>query len=144
MTVATALSVALPVMASFITVPKAIALLLLPSFVTSVWQTFHGGQFSVSVRRLWPFLIAILLASAILAVMAIITNPQPSPLPAPLRRIGQSLSLDWTRLSFGIYGAMPLAILMAFDDGHTNSRTPYLALSALGMVASALMRNEAQ
>jgi len=49
--------VALPVMASFITVPKAIALLLLPSFATSVWQTFHGGQFSVSVRRLWPFLI---------------------------------------------------------------------------------------
>jgi hypothetical protein len=49
--------VALPVMASFITVPKAIALLLLPSFVTSVWQTFHGGQFSASVRRLWPFLI---------------------------------------------------------------------------------------
>lgn len=49
--------VALPVMANFITVPKAIALLLLPSFATSVWQTFHGGQFSPSVRRLWPFLI---------------------------------------------------------------------------------------
>jgi len=49
--------VALPVMASFITVPKAIALLLLPSFATSVWQTFHGGQFSASVKRLWPFLI---------------------------------------------------------------------------------------
>ncbi|HSC94558.1 MAG TPA: sulfite exporter TauE/SafE family protein [Burkholderiales bacterium] len=49
--------VALPVMASFITVPKAIGLLLLPSFATSVWQTFHGGQFRASVRRLWPFLI---------------------------------------------------------------------------------------
>jgi hypothetical protein len=49
--------VALPVMASFISVPKAIALLLLPSFATSVWQTFHGGQFSASIRRLWPFLI---------------------------------------------------------------------------------------
>jgi uncharacterized membrane protein YfcA len=49
--------VALPVMASFISVPKAIALLLLPSFATSVWQTFHGGQFGASVRRLWPFLL---------------------------------------------------------------------------------------
>ena len=51
--------VALPVMASFITVPKAIALLLLPSFTTSVWQTFHGGQFRASVRRLWPFLLGL-------------------------------------------------------------------------------------
>lgn len=50
--------VALPVMATFITVPKAIALLLLPSFATSVWQTFYGGQLRASVRRLWPFLIA--------------------------------------------------------------------------------------
>lgn len=49
--------VALPVMANFITVPKAIALLLLPSFATSVWQAFYGGQFGASVRRLWPFLI---------------------------------------------------------------------------------------
>ena len=104
---------------------------------TGLLLIYHA--FTANQSGLWPFLIAILLASAILAVMAIITNPQPSPLPAPLRRIGQSLSLDWTRLSFGIYGAMPLAILMAFDDGHTNSRTPYLALSALGMVASALI-----
>lgn len=51
--------VALPVMASFITVPKAIALLLLPSFATSVWQTFQGGQFRASVRRLWPFLAGV-------------------------------------------------------------------------------------
>ena len=38
--------VALPVMATFIPIPKAIALLLLPSFVTSVWQTFQGGLFT--------------------------------------------------------------------------------------------------
>jgi hypothetical protein len=130
---------------------RVITTLTLPIFLLGMarglprWAYPFGGLllgyqvFTANQSGLWPFLIAILLASAILAVMAIITNPQPSPLPAPLRRIGQSLSLDWTRLSFGIYGAMPLAILMAFDDGHTNSRTPYLALSALGMVASALI-----
>jgi hypothetical protein len=130
---------------------KVITPLTLPIFLLGLarglprWAYPFGGlllcyhAFTANQSGLWPFLIAMLLASAILAVMAIITNPQPSPLPAALRRIGQSLSLDWTRLSFGIYGAMPLAILMAFDDGHTNSRTPYLVLSVLGMVASALM-----
>jgi hypothetical protein len=86
-----------------------------------------------------PFLVAMLLASAILAVMALVTNVQLSPLPASVRRIGQSLSLDWTRLSFGIYGALPLAIISAFDDAHFNNRTPYMAISVLVMVVFALI-----
>jgi uncharacterized membrane protein YfcA len=48
--------VSLPVMATFIPVPKAIALLLLPSFVTSIWQIFHGGLFGQCLRRFWPLL----------------------------------------------------------------------------------------
>ena len=51
--------VSLPIIASFIPVHKAIALLVLPSFATSVWQTFDGGLFAVSVRRLWPMLAGI-------------------------------------------------------------------------------------
>jgi hypothetical protein len=86
-----------------------------------------------------PFLAAMLLASAILAVMALVTNVQLSLLPTPVRRIGQSLSLDWTRLSFGLYGAVPLATIFAFDDALTNNRTPYLAISVLSMVACALI-----
>lgn len=48
--------VSLPVMASFIPVPKAMALLLLPSFATSVWQSVHGGLLARSLRRFWPLL----------------------------------------------------------------------------------------
>lgn len=88
---------------------------------------------------MWPFLIAMLLAYSVLAAAALLTDPQPSPLPRTLRRIGQSLALDWTRLSFGVYGATPLAIIMAFDDGHVNDQTPYLALAVLAMVAGALI-----
>lgn len=51
--------VALPVMANFIPIPKAIALLILPSFATSVWQSFHGGLFTSSVRRFWPLLLGL-------------------------------------------------------------------------------------
>lgn len=87
----------------------------------------------------WPFLGAMLLAYAILAAAALLTDPQPSPLPAPLRRIGQSVVLAETRLSFGAYGTAPLAIIMAFDDGYLNSQTPYLAISVLAMVAGALI-----
>jgi uncharacterized membrane protein YfcA len=50
---------ALPVMANFIAIPKAMALLILPSFATSVWQSFHGGLFAPSVRRFWPLLLGI-------------------------------------------------------------------------------------
>jgi len=88
---------------------------------------------------LWLFLIVLLFASSILALVAILTDPQPSLLPILFRRIGQSLSLDWTRLSFALYGAMPLVILMAFDDSHYNNRTPYFALSVLVMMVSALI-----
>lgn len=86
----------------------------------------------------WIFLLVLLSAFIVLAVAETLTNPQPIPLSLPLRRIGQSLSVDWTRLSFGVYGALPLVILLAFDDAHVDNRTPYLALSALMMVICAL------
>lgn len=109
------------------------------------WAYPYGGlllgyQIFVSYQSsMWLFLIAMLFAYFMLAAAAIITDPQPRRLPTLIRRVGQSLSLDWTRLSFGIFGAMPLILLMAFDDAHANNRTPYLALSALGMVVSALI-----
>jgi hypothetical protein len=99
-----------------------------------------GYQIFVSYQSsMWLFMIAMLFAYSGLAAAAILTDPQPQRLPTLVRRIGQSLSLDWTRLSFGFFGAMPLILLTAFDDAHANDRTPYLALSALGMVVSALV-----
>ena len=88
---------------------------------------------------IWLFLAANLLASLLLGMLALVTNPEPVPLPALLRRIGQSLAADRTRLSFALYGASPLIILAAFDDGYTNARTPFLALAVAGMVAGALV-----
>lgn len=129
---------------------KVIIPLTLPIFLIGLmrglprWAYPFGGlllsyQALVAYQSgLWLFLIVMLLASVILAAAAIFTSPQPFLLPVLLRRIGQSLSLDWTRLSFGIYGAIPLLIIMAFDDSHLNNRTPYLTLSVLMMVGSAL------
>lgn len=64
--------VALPVMVNFIPVHKAIALLILSSFATSVWQSYHGGQFTPSVKRFWPMLIGIAVGVA-LSVKALAT-----------------------------------------------------------------------
>jgi len=37
--------------------PQAMAILLVPSFVTNVWQAAAGGNGSAIVRRIWPFLL---------------------------------------------------------------------------------------
>jgi uncharacterized membrane protein YfcA len=39
-------------------IPQAAALMILPSLVTNVWQTF-GPHFGVLLRRLWPMLVGI-------------------------------------------------------------------------------------
>ena len=57
--------VSLPVMATFIPIPKAIALLLLPSFATSVWQAFQGGLFAPSVKRFWPLRLGMAIGTPI-------------------------------------------------------------------------------
>ncbi len=37
--------------------PTAMALLLVPSFVTNLWQAVVGGNGAVILRRLWPFML---------------------------------------------------------------------------------------
>ena len=37
--------------------PQAMALLLVPSFVTNLWQALAGGAAIAILRRLWPFLL---------------------------------------------------------------------------------------
>jgi uncharacterized protein len=37
--------------------PQAMALLLIPSFVTNLWQGVVGGNLMLILRRLWPFLV---------------------------------------------------------------------------------------
>lgn len=38
--------------------PQAMALLLVPSFATNLWQAMVGGNGIAILRRLWPFLLA--------------------------------------------------------------------------------------
>src|SRR5690606_22406581 len=43
----------------------AAGLLILPSFITNIWQLLAGPDFRAIVKRLWPMMIAIVLGTLI-------------------------------------------------------------------------------
>ncbi len=49
-------TVSLALLAVLFDLPTAMVLLLVPSFVTNLWQALVGGNIFPIVRRLWPFL----------------------------------------------------------------------------------------
>jgi len=51
-------TVSLALLALFFDLPTAMALLLIPSFVTNLWQAVGGGYLAELLRRLWPLLLA--------------------------------------------------------------------------------------
>ncbi|MBA3447708.1 MAG: sulfite exporter TauE/SafE family protein [Pseudaminobacter sp.] len=50
-------TVSLALLTAALGLPQAMALLLVPSFVTNVWQALSGGNCWTVVRRIWPFLV---------------------------------------------------------------------------------------
>jgi len=50
-------SVSLGLLTAAIDLPTAMALLLVPSFVTNFWQAIVGGNGKVILARIWPFLL---------------------------------------------------------------------------------------
>jgi uncharacterized protein len=50
-------TVSLALLTVAIDLPHAMALLLIPSFITNLWQSVVGGSAQAILRRLWPFLL---------------------------------------------------------------------------------------
>ncbi len=84
------------------------------------------------------FLSVCILVLCVLAVTAAWINAR-RPLPPGVVHLGRSLQLDPLRWSFAAYGAAPLLLLLAYDDGYANDRTPFLCFSALGMLLGGLL-----
>jgi len=53
-------TVAMGVLGSLISPLAAVALLIVPSFITNVWQLFAGPHFASILRRLWPMMLTII------------------------------------------------------------------------------------
>ena len=50
-------TVSLALLSVAIDLPSAMALLLIPSFATNLWQAFAGGKALYILHRIWPFLL---------------------------------------------------------------------------------------
>jgi uncharacterized membrane protein YfcA len=50
-------TVSLALLTATLGLPQAMALLLVPSFATNVWQALSGGNGWTVARRIWPFLV---------------------------------------------------------------------------------------
>jgi len=56
----------------------------------------------------------------------------------PLARLFTGAWRDWTRLSFALYGGLPLALWVLFDEVHRPHPAPYLIVASLCLAAGAL------
>lgn len=56
-------TVAMGVLGSLLSPLAAAALLLVPSFVTNVWQLLAGPRYGMLIRRLWPMMLTIVLGT---------------------------------------------------------------------------------
>ena len=43
---------------------EAIAIAVIPAFATNIWQASNGGHFIALIKRLWPYLLASIIAVA--------------------------------------------------------------------------------
>ncbi|MGB6006972.1 sulfite exporter TauE/SafE family protein [Castellaniella sp.] len=68
-------TVAMGVLGAIISPPLAAALLVMPSFVTNVWQIFSGPAVACLLRRLWPMLSAIVAGSMGGAALLVSIDP---------------------------------------------------------------------
>lgn len=55
-------TVALAFMSLVLSLPEAMAMLVLPTIFTNVWQAAVGGNFRVIVRRQWPLILPLMVA----------------------------------------------------------------------------------
>jgi uncharacterized membrane protein YfcA len=56
-------TVSMGVLGAFMPPVAAASLLLIPSFVTNVWQLVTGPNFSASIARLWPMMLGIMIGT---------------------------------------------------------------------------------
>ncbi len=86
------------------------------------------------------FIIAVIVIILFLFIVAAYrTNFQTRSLPPYWQRLCASPRTDWPQLSFGMYGATPLLIILAYGDGVLNNRTLFLAVSVFSMLTGAFV-----
>ena len=68
-------TVAMGLLGTFIPLPLAAALLVIPSMVTNIWQLFSGPALIPIIKRLWPMMLCITISTIIGSAFLIYINP---------------------------------------------------------------------
>lgn len=68
-------TVAMGLLGTVMSPAAAAALLIIPSFVTNVWQLFSGPSVGRLLRRLWPMMLCIVLGTVGGATLLVAVNP---------------------------------------------------------------------
>ena len=53
----------------------AAAILVVPSFVTNLWQLFSGPALGPLLRRLWPMMLCIVIGTVAASTLLVVANP---------------------------------------------------------------------
>ena len=69
-----------------------------------------------------------------IAVIALLLTRSVRPLLQLVTRVWQ----DWTRLSFGLYGIMPLVVFISFDEVNKGYQLPFMLVLTLVLAGGAL------
>lgn len=100
-------TVSLGILTAAIDLPTAMALLLVPSFVTNLWQGMVGGKLGAILSRTWPFLL-----------LAVITVPIGG---LALARLDLSMLSGLLGVLLIVYGVLSLAGLRITVPGSSES-----------------------
>jgi len=104
--------------------PWGAPILLAACLVMAMAATVHG---TLSV-----------LAAGLLVLLMLATALHLSHSMLPLLQSAVGVWRDWTLLSFGLYGIMPLAVWISFDEVPSSHSMPFLAGSAMILAGGAL------
>ena len=53
--------ISVPILALFMPVPQALVILIVPIFITNIWQAMQGGNLKVVWKRFWPIAIMLVI-----------------------------------------------------------------------------------
>ncbi len=140
-------TVSLAILTVALDLTSAMALLLIPSFATNLWQALVGGNGLALLRRIWPFL---LLATCTIwlgaSALRHIELEWLSALLGLLLVAYAVSSLRGLRLSFGPESEKPLGALLGFVNGILTGMTGsfvvpgVIYLQAIGLGRDALIQ----
>lgn len=116
-------TVAMGVLGAVLSPLSAAALLVFPSFLTNVWQLLTGPSLAVTIRRLWPMMLAVVVAT-ILGASLIVSGE--------VRLI--TAGLGAVLAAYGLYGLFGRPLVVA--KRHERALSPVIG-AATGLVTGA-------